>query len=159
MCMFSARQRVEGVEHLVEREAGVGGGVLEPACQSPSKKILMCETLETSVETSKDSPDRFLQAPKAPFPIGMWWGSYQTFVFRSYFVCLTHQWKCLLMRLRHRSGTDHTASSYLKCLRFLLPNKLIANTLVSSCADCLSREGFAFQTGSHDHSVGAGHAG
>lgn len=49
MCMFSAWQRVEGVEHLVEREAGVGGGGLEPACQSPSKKILMCETLERNI--------------------------------------------------------------------------------------------------------------
>lgn len=38
--------------------------------------------------------------------------------------------------------------SWLKCLGFLLPNKLIADTLVSSCADCLSREGLAFQTGS-----------
>lgn len=59
------------------------------------------------------------------------------------------------MGQRHRGGTDHTASSYLKCLRFLLPNKLIANTLVSSCADCLSREGVVFQTGPHNNSIGA----
>lgn len=52
------------------------------------------------------------------------------------------------MSLRRRSGTDHAASSWFRCLRFLLPNKLIADTLVSSCADCLSREGLAFQTGS-----------
>lgn len=51
--------------------------------------------------------------------------------------------------------TDYTASSYLKCLRFLLPDKLIANTLVNSCADRLFRDGFGFQTGSHNNSVGA----
>lgn len=40
----------------------------------------------------------------------------------------------------HQDGSRHTGSSCSKCLRFLLPNKLITNTLVSSCADCLSRE-------------------
>lgn len=47
------------------------------------------------------------------------------------------------------------ASSYLKCLRFLLPNKQIANTLVSSCAEGVSREGFVLQTGPHNNSGGA----
>lgn len=63
------------------------------------------------------------------------------------------------MGLRHQGGTDHADSSYLKCLRILLPNKLIANTLVSSCADCLSRDCFAFQTKPHNNSVGAGDVG
>lgn len=56
---------------------------------------------------------------------------------------------------RHQGGTDRIASSYLKCLRFLLPNKPIANTLVSSCADRSSGESFVFQTGTHNNSVEA----
>lgn len=56
-------------------------------------------------------------------------------------------------------GTGQADSSYLKCLRFLLPNKLIANTLVSSCAACPSRDWCAFQTGPHNSSIGAGGVG
>lgn len=39
------------------------------------------------------------------------------------------------MVLRHRSRLGHADGSYLKCLGFLLPNKLIADTLMNSCAD------------------------
>ena len=65
------------------------------------------------------------------------------------------------MALGHRGGVGHTDSSYLKCLRFLLPNKLIADTLVNpcSCAACLSRDCFAFQTKPHNNSVAAGGVG
>lgn len=51
-------------------------------------------------------------------------------------------------RLGHTDGP--------KCLGFLLPNKLIADTLMNSCADFLSRDCSAFQTQPHNHSVGAG---
>lgn len=63
------------------------------------------------------------------------------------------------MALGHWGGMGHTDSSYLKCLRFLLPNKLIADTLVGSCAACLSRDCFAFQTKPHSNSAAAGAVG
>lgn len=59
------------------------------------------------------------------------------------------------MVLRHRSRPGHADGSYLKCLGFLLPNKLIADTLMNSCADFLPRDCSAFQTQPHNHSVGA----
>lgn len=63
------------------------------------------------------------------------------------------------MVLRLRSQPGRADGSYLKCLGFLLPNKLIADTLMNSCADFLSRDCSAFQTQPHNHSVGAGGVG
>lgn len=122
---------------------------MEPNSQSPSKMLSECQPLkEATVEPSRDSPDRILQAPRVPFPVETWVGLvFRRSVCLFYPVFLPCQWTCSLMGRRHRSGTDHAASSYLKCLRFLSPNKLIANTLVSSCADCLSREGLRSRQG------------
>jgi hypothetical protein len=53
-------------------------------------------------------------------------------------------------------GMGLAGNSCLKCLGFLSPNRLRANIFVSSWADCLSRDCFAFQAGPHNHSVGAG---